>query len=158
MKTYSIMIGGVATLITLFIVFASNTGDSTSPHTAQQSKVTIGSTTISVEIARTPQERAQGLSHRTSLDENRGMLFLFEKPDLYAFWMPNMKFPIDIIWIDTNNTIVDIHENVPPLQNELYPTYYKPQHPAISVLEVNAGFGKRHNIKTGDKIIFNAPN
>lgn len=116
--------------------------------------VQIGDTIIPVELAKTPAEQERGLSYRISLDNNRGMLFVFEKPGLYKFWMPYMNFPLDMIWVDQDKRIVSISENVPPLSDLLKPIYYQPAQPAVYILEVNANFSKEHNIKVGDQLIF----
>lgn len=105
--------------------------------------VAIPSSTISgegityvVELAETKEEHALGLSGRTELDADMGMLFIFDQPGRYGFWMPDMHFPIDIIWIDADWRIVDISANVPP---ESYPKVFTPTSPAMYVLEVYAG-------------------
>lgn len=100
------------------------------------STLTASSTTIAVMIAETPEEREHGLSGRTTLDADMGMLFVFDHPDRYGFWMPNMLFPLDIIWIDANWRIVDIAPGVTPAS---YPLVFKPKSEAQYVLEVNAG-------------------
>lgn len=117
------------------------------------SSVRIGTTTISVEIADTEELREKGLSGRPSLAESRGMLFLFATADRYAFWMPNMHFPLDIIWID-GTQIVGIDENVPPETNFEHPRMYRPPSPVNRVLEVPAGFAKSHGITIGETISY----
>jgi uncharacterized membrane protein (UPF0127 family) len=117
-------------------------------------KVYINKIGIEVEVADTPQKRAQGLSGRKSLGELEGMLFIFENPDIYRFWMPDMNFPIDIIWIDEDGVIVDITENAPPLEDKSNPVWYMPIKPVKYVLEVNSGFSNKYNINVGDKVIF----
>lgn len=118
--------------------------------------ITIGAkTTIFLELAQTPQEQEQGLSGRQNLPENHGMLFIFPAPGIYSFWMKDMRIPLDFLWIDSENTVVDMHENIPapdvstPL-NQL-PKYH-PKTTIAKVLEVNAGFIKRHNIAIGDSV------
>ena len=112
----------------------------------------IGTISIVTEIADTPQERTTGLSGRTELTDGTGMLFVFNKKDYYSFWMKDMKFPIDIIFID-DSTVVDLFENTLPPQNinsEL--SVYKPKSPGNYVLEVNGGTASKNNLKIGDKI------
>ena len=82
------------------------------------------------------------------------MIFVFSKPDKYRFWMPDMHFPIDIIWTN-NGKIVGITENASNEFNPANPIFYTPQKPAQYVLEVNAGFSEKNNINIGDKIILN---
>lgn len=112
--------------------------------------VKIGKNVIEVEVAATPTAQFKGLSWRKSLEENKGMLFVFGSPSFYAFWMKDMMFPIDIIWI-AGDEIVDISRNLPPARENFMPTY-TPAEPANYVLEVNAGWADRHGIKIGDKV------
>lgn len=104
---------------------------------------------IPVYIADTPRVRTRGLSNKTYLKENKGMLFVFEKPDIYSFWMKDMNFPIDIIWIDADEKVVFIKENIGP---ETYPELFTPNQPALYVLEVNAGFARQNGIVVGSEI------
>lgn len=113
--------------------------------------LTIRNTTIKVEIADTLTSRKQGLSGRTSLGDGRGMLFVYDTPGFYSFWMKDMSFPIDIIWIDESKQIIGITENVSP---DTFPETFRPSNPARSVLEVSAGWSDRNFIKTGDLVIF----
>lgn len=115
--------------------------------------VQINNIKIPVEIAKTEAEVQKGLSGRKSLATDKGMLFVFNKPDYYRFWMPNMNFPIDIIWIDQNK-IVGIHESVSNQFDPKNPKFYTPSQPADRVLEVNAGFAQKNKIKTSDQINF----
>jgi len=110
---------------------------------------------IKVEIANTNEKRKTGFSNRDRLDKDTGMLFVFEDKNIKpSFWMKDMKFPIDIIWID-NNKIVQIDKNISNPEtgtpdSEL--KHYTPKIPIDLVLEVNAGFIKKNNIKVGNKI------
>jgi uncharacterized protein len=115
--------------------------------------VSIGQTVIPVELATTTAAVQKGLSGRTSLDNQSGMLFIFSKPDIYRFWMPDMHFPIDIIWI-SDGKIVDISEDVSDDFDPANPRFYKPVKPAQYVLEVNAGFSSSKNIQVGDTVVF----
>lgn len=116
--------------------------------------VVINNHIIPVDIATTTADVEKGLSGRTSLDSKSGLLFIFDKPDIYQFWMPDMHFPIDIIWIN-NNEIVDITKNATNIFDPQNPIFYKPSKPAQYVLEVNANFSEHSRISTGDKILFN---
>lgn len=114
--------------------------------------VQISSTTIPVEIATSTPAVQKGLSGRPSLNPEVGMLFVFSRPDNYRFWMPDMHFPIDIIWIDSNK-VVDMDENVSPEFDPLHPRFYMPSKPVQYVLELNAGFVQTRRIKKGDRVI-----
>jgi uncharacterized protein len=112
--------------------------------------VTLAGQTFTVEIAQTGQERAQGLSGRDPLGEDSGMLFIFDQPAVYPFWMKDMKFPLDIIWID-NSRVVDIWANAPAPTSADTPLY-SPGVAASYVLEVAAGFVDESNLKIGDPV------
>jgi uncharacterized membrane protein (UPF0127 family) len=112
------------------------------PAPANAPTLTIGDTTLLVEIADDIQERSQGLSGRTSLQPNTGMLFLFEEPVLASFWMKDMNFALDFLWI-ADGVVVDVTENVPPPEDGNLPTY-RPNQPVDMVLEVNAGWVEEH--------------
>ena len=118
-----------------------------------QSYVRIGSLDIPVELAADAITQQKGLSGRPSLDSQSGMLFIFNKPAVYTFWMPDMNFPIDIIWIN-DNKVVDISANVSNNFDPKNPAFYEPSQPAQYVLEVNAGFSGKENIKVGDSVSF----
>lgn len=109
--------------------------------------VKINDAIIEVDIASSDVERARGLSGRVSLGANSGMLFVFESPRLNMFWMKDMNFPIDIIWLDENKKIIYIKENLNP---KTYPEVFGPEVKSSYVLEVNSNFTKKYNIKIGD--------
>jgi hypothetical protein len=117
-------------------------------------KVVFGNTSVNIEVSDTIASRQLGLSYRESLDPNSGMLFVFDSYNIKYFWMKDMKFPLDIIWIK-DDTIVDISKDVPPPKdgvslNQL-PTY-SPKEKVNYALEVNAGFADKNKIKVGDKV------
>lgn len=117
--------------------------------------VSINGKKIAVEIAKTPAEQATGLGFRDSLGKDDGMLFVFEKKTTPGFWMKNMKFPIDIVWI-SGGAVVAVSENIQPpadMTKENLPVYSPPV-PVNYVLEVNAGFAAKNGIKTGNKVNF----
>lgn len=104
-----------------------------------------------IEIADSAAEQAQGLSGRTLLDKDAGMLFLMSSRDQHVFWMKDMQFPLDIIWID-GDTIADISADVPVPLTETYIPRIQPKSPVDRVLEINAGEAKRRGINSGDKV------
>lgn len=115
--------------------------------------IVINDKEIKVEVAKTNEERAKGLSNRTSLDENSGMIFVFNKNSKPSFWMKDTKIPLDIIWIN-DDKIVSINKNVEPEPNKKDSELKK--YPAPSeidyVLEVNGGFCDKNNIKAGQSL------
>lgn len=114
------------------------------------SQLKIGERVFDIEIADDAAERSKGLSDRESLEENHGMLFLFGLPSARNFWMKNMNFPLDIIWIN-GDKIVGFAENVPP-NNSQTPAIYSSLEAVDKVLEINAGLVQKLGIKIGDKI------
>ena len=112
--------------------------------------IQIGDVMLQVEIADTQEKRVKGLSSRESLQENRGMLFLFEKPGRYGFWMKEMNFAIDIIWIDKNKSVIEITKNVDP---KTFPEVFYPKEAVQYVIEIQAGFTELNEIQLGDKIL-----
>jgi uncharacterized membrane protein (UPF0127 family) len=113
--------------------------------------VNIAGQKVKVELALSVLERMQGLSGRQNLDEGTGMLFVFEKLGVYPFWMKDMNFSIDIIWLGQDQKIVYIKKNASP---ESYPEVFDPQVDAMYILEVPAGFGDKNNLKVGDRVEF----
>ena len=123
----------------------------------QQSKsyVLIDNIKIYVDVARTQNEQERGLAIYNSLPVNRGMIFPFSSSDYYAFWMKDMKFSNDIIYIDKNK-IVDIFENVlPPISADEALPVYRPRDRADMVLEINSGLSKKYNFKIGESVKIN---
>jgi hypothetical protein len=101
----------------------------------------------------TREDLAKGLMFRKSLEENRGMFFIFDIEDYHPFWMKNMNFPIDIIWLSSDFKVVHIEQNVQPCRTDCQ--VYTPAKPARYVLEVNTGFTERNGIGIEDKISLN---
>ena len=113
--------------------------------------VQFADTNIPVTLASTVAEQQRGLSGRTSLGANEGMLFVFPVADTYGFWMKEMKFSLDIIWIDENGVVTYIARD---LQPNSFPQVFNPDQKSLYVLEVNAGFAASHAIKVGDQATF----
>src|SRR3990167_4159183 len=117
-------------------------------HPVKPSVLIVGQTRVKVQIAATERERQQGLSGRKSLGEDAGMLFVFDQPGRYGFWMKGMNFPLDFIWIN-QGAVVQITESVGIDQMSI-----EPNQPVNRVLEVNQGFAVKHQLKIGDKVIY----
>ena len=140
MKYFFLVMAGIGVLSGIWLL---------SP--AKQPSVIINGHTLEVEVVRTPEEQARGLSGRESLAENAGMLFVYETPVTPGFWMKDMNFPLDIIWIGSDKRIVDISENIAP---ETFPQLFRPLAPVQYVLEVNAGWAEAHNLSMGNTAKF----
>jgi uncharacterized membrane protein (UPF0127 family) len=114
-------------------------------------------TRILVEVADTNEARARGLMFREQLATDRGMLFVFDEPAQWVFWMKNTKVPLDILWLGADKRIVDIAEDVPGCIQEPC-TQYQPNKDATYVLEVPAGSVKRLKLAKGMQMKFSLPN
>ena len=113
-------------------------------------KVCIKDACVRAEVVDTDAARQQGLMFRENLPQGQGMLFVFEAEGRYGFWMKNMKFPIDIIWIDQEKKIVDVKFDLSPCQEAC--EIFEPHAKALYALEVEAGFCRRNKIEIGDKV------
>lgn len=113
--------------------------------------ITIGTEQLRIARADTPGSRELGLSGITSLSDDEGMLFIFEEDGRHAFWMKDMAFSIDILWISSGGRVVFIAPSVAP---ETYPQAFTSDSPARYVLEVPAGFATEHGIEVGSKVVF----
>ena len=101
------------------------------------------------EVVSNGQARQRGLMGRESLDQEKGMLFVFDKEDKYSFWMKDTKIPLDLIWMDKNYNIVDI-QTLSQCTNDPCPTF-APTANAQFVLEINSGISAKFGIEIGDK-------
>jgi len=110
-----------------------------------------GSHNYTVEISDTKDERTKGLMFRDKMDEDKGMFFIFEEERVPAFWMKNMKIPLDIIFIDKNYKVVDYYENVPACTQDPCP-HYLPGTQSKYVAELTAGTVKKIKLSRGDLI------
>lgn len=114
-------------------------------------RVRIGNKIFNIELADSPAERQRGLSGHSPLEDDEGMLFIFEKADTYGFWMKDMLFGLDILWLDQDGRIIYIEREILP---ETYPKVFTPKEPALYVLEINAGLTDKKGFKTGDRVQF----
>lgn len=127
-------------------------GDSLFPYEPEGlflKKVYIDGTPVRVEVADTKEKRINGLSGRTQIPTNQGMLFVFEDDGAYSIWMRNMQFSLDVFWIDKDGIIVDVWENAHPSS---YPQVYEPEKPARYIIETIAGFAEVYNVEIGDEV------
>ncbi|MDD5165997.1 MAG: DUF192 domain-containing protein [Candidatus Omnitrophica bacterium] len=115
-------------------------------------KVCFTNFCVDAEIADSPDKRAKGLMFRKDLGEGNAMLFVFEEEQWPKFWMKNVAFPLDMIWISEDKRITDIKTNVLPCRDYCESIVSKSK--ASYVLEVNAGFASRNGIKIGESVSF----
>ncbi len=119
------------------------------PFWMEQYTIAVDDTPIVVEVADNPQQHKRGLSGRNGLARGHGMLFLMEESGTPGFWMKDMKFPVDIIWIDEKGIIVDVSPAISP---DTYPALYYPKTPVRFVLETESGFIQEHSISIGNRV------
>jgi uncharacterized protein len=116
--------------------------------------ITLPQGKIQAEVADTPASREQGLSGRSELQENDGMLFVFDMPGKYGFWMKDMNFPIDMVWISQDGYVVHIEREVSPS------TYFDSNPPqafvntpdAKYVLEIASGASEKYGLYLGTSV------
>ena len=106
--------------------------------------------TLDIEFAEDEYERQTGLMHRSSMKNNRGMLFIFEENRMQSFYMKNTLIPLDLLFINDQNKIVSFQKNAKPLNEQSLPS----SAPAQYVLEINAGLAEEWNLSEGDSISF----
>ncbi len=121
------------------------------PSGYQTGVVRVGGVDVTVDLARTSVERSLGLSGRTELTPGTGMLFVFNVPAKNGFWMKDMLFSIDMMWLNGQKEIIHIEKNVSP---ESYPKNFGPDTPSLYVLEVPAGFSDAYLVRVGDVVTF----
>ncbi len=113
--------------------------------------ITVGSAHFRVAIADTEARREQGLSDTASLASDHGMLFIFPRPDIVSFWMKDMHYPLDMVWIDAQKRVVGITANIDP---STYPNLFSPEREVKYVLEINAGASAHYGVHIGDMLTF----
>lgn len=118
----------------------------------QSTKVLVNGGSFRVTVAKTEKEKQIGLSKTEGINENQGMLFVFDTPDYHSFWMKEMKFPIDIIYINGDKVITVIENAKPPTDSGGSLEIYQPEDKSDKVLEVSAGIAKKYNIKKSTSI------
>ena len=106
---------------------------------------------ISVEVADTVEKRSLGLGKRSGLENGWGMLFVFEKRKQHGFWMKDMEFPLDIIWLD-NHRIAYILRNVQPVKSGVIPPVMTPPEAVNFVLEIDAGRADELKLQVGQRL------
>lgn len=115
--------------------------------------VIINEQTIYLTIAETPEEKSKGLSNQQSMPDSQGMIFVFDQAGRHSFWMKDMLFNLDFVFIK-DNLVVDVIDDVPfPKKNEV-PLAVNSRADFDKVIELNQGIIEKVNIEIGDKIQF----
>lgn len=118
-------------------------------HSFHKSALHFGDRKLTVEEATSDRAKAKGLGGRVYLPDNRGMLFVYDEDGKYCFWMKDMNFPIDILWLDESRRVIHIAAHVPP---ESYPSEICPPADARFVLEVRAGLSQESGVDVGSQL------
>ncbi len=121
-----------------------------------KTRVRVKSLDVTAEIAATDKEKKKGLSERESLPISEGMFFVYDRMAIYTFWMKDVQFPIDIIWIDEDKKIVYIAQNAQPEpdKNDGELKRYRPSGESQYILEINAGLAAANGLAIGDGVDF----
>lgn len=133
----------VLVIVSVLMYFSFREGDTT------YRDISVGGTVVNAFVADSDDERSLGLSGHAPLKPREGMLFEFDEDGMYGFWMKDMLFSIDIVWLSIDGTIVSIVSHASP---ESYPTVFKPDRPARYVLELPAGTAATLGVKIGDRV------
>ncbi|HEV8609687.1 MAG TPA: DUF192 domain-containing protein [Thermoanaerobaculia bacterium] len=156
--------GTIPFFLTILLALSSACGGAaksspTPPPTATSTAVTgpravlPSGAVYSIEIARTPEDQAQGLMFRESLPARSGMLFLFTDAGPHKFWMKNTMIPLDMIWMDAEGRVLFVSADTPPCKADPCPNY-GPDVPAASVLEIAGGMAAKEKVTVGSRIRF----
>jgi uncharacterized membrane protein (UPF0127 family) len=103
---------------------------------------------LEVELMLTEKLQERGLMYRRSLADDHGMLFVWDRPSVHTFWMHNTCIPLDMLFIDRDGFIAGIVENAPTLDDDSRSI----DCPATYVLEVNAGWSRKHGVVAGQQL------
>ncbi|MBI2086633.1 MAG: DUF192 domain-containing protein [Candidatus Zambryskibacteria bacterium] len=151
LKNAFFLIIGLSIILWSFYAFLQKSAPVHYQNYIGRTYVVVGKNNIEVEIADTEEERAQGLSDKGTLETGHGVLFIFDEPAKYGFWMKNMHFPIDIVWIDENWKVVGIERLINP---NTYPKAFYPPDNIKYVLEIPAGEAQKYDIDIGQFISY----
>lgn len=121
----------------------------------KKTTVSINGFKVLLAIVSTDEQRIKGLSGLEKLNENEGMLFLFDQPSKQGFWMNEMKIPLDIIWLDSNSRVIHTERNLEPCKIFMACHVYTPQVDSLYVIELQSGFTNDHSIRNGTIINLN---
>ncbi len=117
----------------------------------------VSAPTLTLEIQRTPIELARGLQGHAPLAENEGMLFIFPEPKVAHFWMKDVTFPIDIVFLDDQRRVLNVAVKAPPCRSVPCVTFDSIGR-ASYVLELRAGWSLRYGVKPGSRFELDIPN
>jgi len=149
------IIVGIIVLITILIPIYYPVQTPIESQVVIEASVTINGEILEVEIADEPDERSRGLMFRDSLANDTGMLFLFDREGFNSFWMMNVNFNLDIIWINSNGIVVHMERDLPSCYMNC--PSYAPREAASYVLEINSGVANELDLLVGSFVDINLP-
>ena len=151
-RDFILIIVGLAFItLSLFLFLKNPAHPKAIPLGTRIEKINFPDVTVTAEVSDTEESRELGLSSRKNLSENTGMLFVFDTPAQYGFWMKEMLFPIDIVGLDEEKNVVWLEKNMEPGS---YPQTFAPKTPVKYVLELPSGFIDLHKVYMGLKLSF----
>jgi uncharacterized membrane protein (UPF0127 family) len=139
-KRSLLIIGGVVALLVLIAGLLYERG--------QGPQITIKSHRFAVEVADTDATRSRGLSGRPSIGQHQAMLFIYDQPGMRCFWMKDMRFSIDMVWLNPDKKVVNIERDISPAT---YPTNFCHNN-AQYIVELAAGTAAQLHLQTGDTV------
>lgn len=144
--------GPLGVLVAVVLISASLIAylDIANRHTKADTLLVNGRS-FSLEVAATAQSRELGLGNRSSLPADHGMLFVFDHVAPECFWMKDMHFPLDMVWVSSDKKVVHIEHDVTP---GTYPNSFCPVEPVKYVIELNAGMANNADIRIGEALDF----
>ncbi|HVM90420.1 MAG TPA: DUF192 domain-containing protein [Verrucomicrobiae bacterium] len=155
MKTWHRVVAGLGGIVLLSVIgllwWLHAAHPPSDPASHDMKPLDLNGTIIQAEVVRSDADLQEGLSDRSFMAMDHGMLFEMGYRDRFAFWMNRMHFPLDIIWID-GNKVVEIAPDLPAPGLLTVPVTHSPTVDADRILEVNAGVAARANLKVGDVI------
>ncbi len=113
--------------------------------------MSVGDKVVYARLANNDSERTRGLSGSSQLADDQAMLFVFDQDGRWGVWMKDMRYSLDILWLDSGKKVVDIAQNVSP---NTYPTVFSPKNNARYVVELPAGFTDQHQVSVGQAVGF----
>lgn len=137
--------------IIIALIIAAIAGSWYLAQQSEEPKLRTPEKSYRVILRDTPEERIQGLSGMDNLPKKTVMLFAFEKPDYPGIWMKDMRFPIDIVFLDENYTVTAFYDQVAP---ETYPTIFYPETLSQYVIEMSAGERTKAGLDKGVQVYY----
>ena len=141
----------VLIILTLILIIFSYFIDNKFYNDQSKNEFNLKDNNISLLIANTDELRQKGLGSVDYLPQNTAMLFIFNEMENHGIWMKDMKFSLDIIWLDDKKKIIHIEENISP---NTYPTLFGPERNSLYIIEANAGFSRKNAFKVGKVLNF----